>query len=313
MNKHLFQFVILMLILNAASLVRSSDMKDKNGTVGAQFLKISVSARASAMGGAFVALSDDISAIYHNPGGLTNLESFQSMFTLINLPADIKYHFIAAAMPVYTLRGVIGLSFANLNSGDMPVTTPMRPNGTGENFCTSNIAGALTYATALTNHFSFGLTTKYIGLYSYGFDTHSWAVDIGTLYDTGVRGFNIGVRIANFGPDLKYIDETFPMPVLMEIGTVFNILEMNQYKISAAFQGARIKDSFENYALGLEGKIFDLIYLRGGYKWQTDSERFSLGAGFIIPVGRRNVKVDYSYTDMHYLENYQRFSILLHL
>lgn len=313
MNKHLLQILILMLILITASFVWSSDMKDKNGTVGAQFLKISVSARASAMGGAFVALSDDISAIYHNPSGLTRLESFQAMFTMVNLPADIKYQFVAAAMPIQTLKGVVGVYFTNLNSGDMKVTTPMRPLGTGEKFCTSNIAGALTYAVALTNRFSFGLTTKYIGLYSYGFDTHSWAVDIGTLYNTGYRGFHIGARIANFGPDLKYIDETFPMPVMMEIGTVFNILEMDKYKISAALQGARINDSFENYALGIESKILDLIYLRSGYKWQTDSERYSLGAGFIIPVGRRSINVDYSYTDMHYLENYQRFSILINL
>jgi len=311
MKKIIFSTVIVLLFITTA--VFASDMKDKNGSVGAQFLKIGVSARASAMGGAFVALSDDISAIYHNPGGMVNLRSTQALFTMINLPADINYQFVAAAVPLSIIKGVIGGYFSNLNSGDMKVTTPMRPFGTGEYFCTSNIAGALTYATSLTDRFSFGLSLKYIGLYSYGYDTHTWAVDIGTLFNTGIRGFRIGARMANFGPDLKYIDETFPMPVLMEIGGTIDVINQEKIKIVTALQGARINDSFENYTLGIESCIFKLLYLRSGYKWESDSERFSVGAGFKIPVGSRFLQLDYSYTDMHYLNNYQRFSLLINI
>lgn len=302
---------MIMLTIFLASVSFAADMKNKNGSVGAQFLKIGVGARASGMSGAFVAISNDISAVYYNPGGLTNVSSLQAMFTMINLPADIKYQFAAAAIPIKKIRGVIAVSFANLNSGDMKVTTPMRPFGTGENFCTSNIVSGITYASALTDRFSFGMTMKAIGLYSFGYSTHSMGVDIGTLYRTGFKGMKIGARIANFGSDLKYIDEAFPMPVMMEIGSAVELINREYISVSTAFQGARINDSFENYTLGFESRLMSVLCLRTGYRWLNDSERFSFGAGVIIPISSYRIIIDYSYTDMHYLTNYQRFSVLL--
>lgn len=309
MNKYfiIITLLIFVLINNALSV----DMTDKNGSVGAQFLKIGIGARASAMGNAFVALSDDISAIYYNPGGLTNLRSAQSMFTMMNLPADMKYQFGSVALPISELRGVIGLYFANLNSGDMKVTTPMRPFGTGENFCVSNIAVGIAYATALTDRFSFGMTMKYIALHAYGYRTHTIGFDIGTMYDTGFKSFRIGARMANFGPDMKYIDETFPMPVMMEIGGAVDLLESRDFKLTTSFQAGRINDSFENYVLGFESQLLTVMFIRTGYRWLSDSEKFSVGMGLNIPIGTHGIKLDYSYTDMHYLNNYQRFSLIL--
>jgi hypothetical protein len=43
----------------------------KVGTAGAQFLELGVSARAVAMGEAFVAVANDATAVYYNPAGLT--------------------------------------------------------------------------------------------------------------------------------------------------------------------------------------------------------------------------------------------------
>lgn len=45
----------------------------KVGTAGAQFLELGVSARAIAMGDAFLSICDDASAVYYNPAGLTQL------------------------------------------------------------------------------------------------------------------------------------------------------------------------------------------------------------------------------------------------
>ncbi len=39
----------------------------KVGTVGAQFLKIGIGARGAAMGGAYEAISNDVTAVFWNP------------------------------------------------------------------------------------------------------------------------------------------------------------------------------------------------------------------------------------------------------
>ena len=62
----------------------------KTGTTAAQFLKIGVDARGSAMGNAFTAMSGDISAMYWNPAGLASIGKIESMFVNANWLAGIN-------------------------------------------------------------------------------------------------------------------------------------------------------------------------------------------------------------------------------
>ena len=54
----------------------------KVGTYALQFLKIGVSARGSAMGGAFTAISNDATATYWNPAGMSRLPGRQGVLGL---------------------------------------------------------------------------------------------------------------------------------------------------------------------------------------------------------------------------------------
>jgi len=74
-----------------------ADVSTGAGTSGAVFLKIPVSARASAMGDAFVSLSNDANAIYWNPAGLTNINGGSITFTHQDLISDIAYEYVAGA------------------------------------------------------------------------------------------------------------------------------------------------------------------------------------------------------------------------
>ena len=47
------------------------------GTAGAQFLKIGPGARVDSLGGAFGALANDVTSIYWNPAGISQLEKNQ--------------------------------------------------------------------------------------------------------------------------------------------------------------------------------------------------------------------------------------------
>ena len=74
------------------------------GTTVADFLNIGIGARASGMGGAFTGLADDASAIYWNPGGLTQLQRPETMGMYTVWLADTSYQFVGGAGP--TLRDI---------------------------------------------------------------------------------------------------------------------------------------------------------------------------------------------------------------
>ena len=100
-----------LLLLCATAVWWPSDVRAqaKVGTTGAQFLELGVSARAMGMAEAFTAITDDISAVYYNPAGLTSLYGREVALTYIDMPADVGYGFFGAGMPLEAIGGVLGL------------------------------------------------------------------------------------------------------------------------------------------------------------------------------------------------------------
>ena len=150
----------------------------KTGTTAAQFLKIGVDARASAMGNAFTAMRGDISSIYWNPAGLAYVERMETMFVNSNWLAGINFNYTAFAMNL-NRAGVIGFSITNLSVPDDLVRTVERPNGTGEYFDASDLAMNISYAQQLTNQFSIGGNIKYIRQNIWHASSNSFAADLG--------------------------------------------------------------------------------------------------------------------------------------
>ena len=60
----------------------------------AQFLKIGVGGRATAMDDAFVAIANDVSALYWNPAGITQVTENQVMLSHSEWVVDIKHEYI---------------------------------------------------------------------------------------------------------------------------------------------------------------------------------------------------------------------------
>jgi hypothetical protein len=86
---------IAALVLVAAVLpgaAGAASIFEKVGTFDGQFLKIEVGARATAMGGAYVAVADDASAVFWNAAGIARIEPDKSELSLnhANWPADLR-------------------------------------------------------------------------------------------------------------------------------------------------------------------------------------------------------------------------------
>jgi len=312
----------------------------KVGTAGAQFLEIGISARAIGMGEAFLGVANDASALYYNPGAVALLEDKELMVTHIDYPADIAYEFVGFVMPMPQLYGNIGVATYWLHTDDMAVTTYENPEGNGTVFSAGDFATAITYSASLTDHFSIGLSMKYIYSFLELAWASGWAADVGTFYDTGYRGFSICMMIANFGPDMKYNfeyedgrkydSESLPLPIDFRFGTAINLIERENQKLTWAIQVSRPNDNMEKFNTGFEYWLSDSFALRAGKKFQYDyvnngnllpglegfddrrdfnlTAGMTFGGGFKLPVSSYVMQVDYAFQDMGYLGSIHRFS-----
>ncbi|MFQ6618410.1 MAG: PorV/PorQ family protein, partial [Fidelibacterota bacterium] len=259
---------------------------EKVGRSGAKFLQIGVGARAEAMGEAFVAISDDISAIFWNPGGLTYIDGTDFIGSYIKWPADILIHSAAFATKVEGF-GTVGVFGTVLSMGDMRVRTAFFPDGTGEMFTVSDVAVGLSYATHLTDKFSIGANFKYVREDYYNETSQGWAVDVGTIYETGFRGVRLGMSILNWGPDIKFSGkykkwsdfetpgipkefEIYSLPLLFRFGLSVDFIQEGPNRLVAAFDAMHPSDNAESANIGIEYVLADILALRGGYKINVD-------------------------------------------
>lgn len=293
----------------------------KVGTVGTKFLEIAVGARGAAMGNAFNAVSDDATAMFWNPAGLTNIDNTQVSVERIEWLADITYNAFAAARSLNNGM-TVGIFAASLNSGDIEETTVAQPDGTGRMFNVTDILVGAAYAAKFTDKFSFGANAKFVREDLDGDIANAWAVDVGTLYDTHWRTVKLSMAIRNFGPEIQldggyhdydngqslddetpYLEYQFPMT--FKLGASMSPVK----DLLLAAELEHPNDNIERYNIGAEYGMMDMLFLRGGYTFNHNTLGMSAGLGVRLDVSGYNLGVDYAFSDYSVLEEVHRFNV----
>ena len=183
--------------------------------------------------------------------------------------------------------------------------------GTGRDFSYQDLAMSMSYGRYLTDRFSLGVTVKYIGEKAGNYaSANGWSADVGTSYDTGFRNFKIAMVIMNFGPDLKFIERAYPLPINFKFGGTIDVVQSTSNVLTLAAEGSHPSDNLEKYNAGLEYTFQDRFSLRGGYRFNYDSDGLTFGAGLRLPFAKdREIRVDYAYQDMGLLNQAHRFSL----
>lgn len=292
----------------------AAEFFEKVGTYDGQFLKIPIGARATAMGGAFVAVADDASAVYWNPAGIARLQGNIVSVHHVNWVADANMTQGTYVFSLGFLPGMLAFNARSLYVDDMEVTTVFKPNGTGEYFDAGYSSFGLTYARSLTDKFSVGVTASLVHAGLDDLTSNAFAVDVGTLYDTGYRSLKIGMEIQNMGSELSYIDsaQSAKIPILFRVGGSINLYQALDHQVMMTTEFSHPPDNNERLNWGGEYVFKEFFFVRGGYNFGYDVETFSGGLGVKFPTSlATETRFDYSYTDLSDLAGAHRFSLEL--
>jgi len=332
--------------------VPSHSQFTKVGTVGFKFLDIGVGGRAQAMGEAYAAIGNDAASVFWNPAGVANVQGGDLFAGYTQWPADINLYSVALAkkleMPVIGPSS-IGLSGTLLNTGLMNRTTEYDVEGDfSGTFPYEDYSFGLTMGKYLTDRFAFGATLKMIHEKIAFKAVDSWAVDIGTYYETGFKSIRIGFSIMNFGPDVTFsvdedgdgridedpldgvsqdddngdgvidgldldgedvIQKATPLPLTFRAGIAMDVLQTENSRATLVAELAHPPDNEERYQFGGEYWLADMLALRAGWKLNMDEGGFTAGAGFKWPfTSSSSFSIDYAFTDLGRLTNVHRVS-----
>lgn len=334
-----YLLIFLLCSLTASSSAGIFNSLSKTGTTSAQFLKIQIGSRAIGMGGAYVAIANDLSAIYWNPAGLTKINGNGAVnFVHTNWLADTKFNFASAALSLGDI-GVLGMSFTSLSMPDMKVRSEFEPEGTGELFSAGDMSFALSYARAITDNFSLGFNGKYIQSQIWHMTASTIAFDVGVLFQTDADWLTLGISISNFGPKLQYTGkdvfinydyntdefgdsenifanlqtDNWDLPLMFRFGMAAEFINEESNSLLAAIEARHPNDNTESISLGMEYGFMKRFFLRTGYQtiFEEDSEKgLTAGAGFVYFLAPETpLKIDYAYADWNRLLDVHRFSL----
>jgi hypothetical protein len=187
------------------------------GTTAAEFLLLAPTARGAALGASYAALATDLSAMYYNPAGLSQLAQPGVMASSMSYVADTRYSWVGFALPMSGGSRGFGVSLTHFGFSDQPVYTVDDPEGTsGEVYTVSQTAIGLTLAQQFSDRFSAGFTAKLIddklGLTS----GRAFALDFGTNFHASVGGrpLRAGFVIQHLGTTLQHTGQGLDAGVL---------------------------------------------------------------------------------------------------
>lgn len=307
-----------------------------------EFMAIGVGARALGMGGAYVAVANDVTSGYYNPAGLANLNYPQiSLMHAEQFGNLVNYDYASVVIP-YGTDMSFGISAMRLAVDGIPDTrdalvvrgttqrlTDITDPRAGINsdlvteFSDQDWAFYLTFAKRHSEDFYYGVNVKIIKRDIAEFDAWGVGFDIGALY-TPMENLFVGANLQDITTTLvawntgrnELISPT------AKIGAAY-LVEFLGGKITPAldfdvrFENRRFASNFNigpvsfDMHAGLEYNFKSLFSIRAGY---NDVKQFTLGAGVKLP----KLNIDYSFARFNYsknerLDDTHRISLILTL
>lgn len=294
-------------------------------------LTFPVGSRYNALGEAGTALSTDHTSQWWNPGGFAFASDRGSdrgvhlMYTKLvpDLADDVFLTYLAFGTRVEGW-GMVGLNVTYLDQGTQQATDE---NGDfiGD-FDSKQYAFGLTYGVKMTEKFGVGLGIKYMRDELAPDDVtqdlsagigDSWGVDLGFRYQV-MEPFAVGLTVANFGPDITFVDEAQadPMPLTLRIGLAYDIWRSPVQQVTAVFDyldSLVAEDETVVTGLGVEWGYSGYLFLRAGWKSDPEGDIQGITGGLGVDMANlidQNLTFDYANVPQaKTLDTVHRFSL----
>ena len=273
------------------------------------FLRLPVSAHVAALGGDNSTLvEDDATLIFHNPALINNVTDRTlnlNFMTYMEGAVTGSASFIRAAGE----RGTWGASGQFMSYGTMKETT-VSGQQIGE-FSAKECAVGGSYAYALSEKFSGGITAKFVASYIGQYNSIGAAVDLGLNYYNSESELSVSAVARNLGGQLSAYEDDFErMPLDLQVGFTKRLLR-SPLRISASI--IRLNDwehgLGKHLVIGADLILSPQFYIAAGYNAlraaemkisQNDGES-AHGAGLSIGGGLQlqRFKLNVAYAKYH--------------
>lgn len=268
-----------------ASTLMDATRSDAAG-IRAPFLLRGMAARPVGMGEAFTAVSDDASAVSWNPGGLAQLRAPSAVVMYDAAGADLSVSYLAGAAPVGPLVAGAGVTMVGLGS-----YIKRTEDGTkiGEESLSDM---AVTAAVALRHGLLGGTGGSGVAveLVRDGASQDTLiGLSAGTLVRLGEKT-RVGAAVQHLGP----AKDGFSLPATVRVGASRDLLA----RLSLAADAGYGLSSAQAFAAGgVEVRPYEVLTIRAGYKWISESAGFSGMPGLTAGLGvnLKGFSLDYAY------------------
>lgn len=332
-KKFTFAFSLILLFLSQA------DAQTVIGKYAGEFMAIGVGGRPLAMGGAFVAVANDLTAGYYNPAGLAQIN-----YPQIALMHDerfgnlVNYDYAAVAIPWDTDMS-FSLSVMRLGIDGIPDTRNALVDANGDGildinddrldyskiteFSDQDWAFYLSFSKRHSENFYYGASIKIIRRDIAEYSANGIGFDVGAIY-LPFENFSVGANLQDITTTLvawntgrnELISPT------AKIGAAYGLDILNgrltpALDFDVRFENRRYASTFNLGAVsfdmhaGFEFNYNNLFSVRAGY---NDVKQFTVGAGIKLP----KLNIDYSFarfnmSELDRLPDTHRISIILTL
>jgi len=314
------------------------------GTSGSAMLRIGVGARATSMGEASVAATDDVASIYWNPAGLVQIKNSQLSAMHIEWFDDIRYEWLAFAQPL-SKRVAIAADVSYMYMGSISRTIESSTEGYIQDgtFSPVDMAGRVALSVKASNNLLVGASIQRIQS-NVNFDkvtkaeisnktAQGVAINLGGIYNINkIPGLSVGGCLQNIGSQTKaYFTEKASMPFVFNLGMAYKVQMAKEKALTAETQNDKEpktapkpslgaltiaadlsfpNDSSINARIGTEYRFGNGVALRGGYHTGRSSS-FPSGLSAGIGYNSDNYQVDYAIVPYGDLGNTHRVSFTI--
>lgn len=281
------------------------------------FLRYDVGARAAAMAGSFVSVTNDPATLFYNPAGIPTQDVPRGSVGFFKHLLDINAGYAVYSQEIPEI-GYFAAGIQYTNYGSFDETDDL--GNTLGTFSASDLAITVGYGGTLEENLYYGGAVKFIHSSIAGYGSSGAAADAGILYVIPQSHLALGASIRNLGAQLSTfagVNERLPIDFTLGASVVPRglplLLNLNFHKLNEDPGG--FIDRFRTFTVGGEFTLSRVLQLRFGYnneqrkdlKTGTTAGLAGFSAGLGITVA--DYRVDYALSSLGTIGNLHRVSV----